>query len=58
MSKLLKKPSALKREHPAPQNLKFLNFFLILGIIFALLDPDLATQMNADPDPQPPVAMH
>jgi hypothetical protein len=27
MSKLLKKPSALKREHLALQNLKFLNFF-------------------------------
>jgi hypothetical protein len=35
-----KKPSALKREHPALQNMKFLNFFLLLRVIFALLDPD------------------
>jgi hypothetical protein len=26
-SKLQKKPSALKREHPALQNMKFINFF-------------------------------
>jgi hypothetical protein len=31
------KPSALKREHPALQNMKFLNF---LWVIFVLLDPD------------------
>ncbi len=49
---------AFSSEKRTPQNLKFLNFFLILWIIFALLDPDLATQINADPDPQPPVAMH
>jgi hypothetical protein len=50
------KPSALKREHPALQNnLKILYFFLYLWVIFALLDPDTdpATQINADPDPQP-----
>jgi hypothetical protein len=40
MSKLQKKPSALKREHPALQNMKFLYFFLLLLVIFALLDPD------------------
>jgi hypothetical protein len=40
MSKLQKKPSALKREHPALQNMKFLHFFLLLWVIFALLDPD------------------
>ncbi len=40
MSKLQKKPSALKREHPALQNMKFLNFFLLFWVIFALLDPD------------------
>jgi hypothetical protein len=39
-SKLQKKPSALKREHPALQNMKFLNFFHFFGVIFALLDPD------------------
>jgi hypothetical protein len=40
MAKLQKKPSALKREHLALQNMKFLNFFLLLKVIFALLDPD------------------
>jgi hypothetical protein len=40
-SKLQEKPSALKREHPALQNMKFLDFFLI---IFALLDPDPTNQ--------------
>jgi hypothetical protein len=39
-SKLQKKPSALKREHPALQNMKFLNFILLLRVIFSLLDPD------------------
>jgi hypothetical protein len=37
-----KKPSALKREHPALQNMNFLNF-LFLWVIFALLDPDPVT---------------
>jgi hypothetical protein len=37
---LQKKPSAHKREHPALQNMKFLSFFLLLWVIFALLDPD------------------
>ena len=32
---LQKKPSALKREHPAVQNMKFLIFFLFLWVIFA-----------------------
>jgi hypothetical protein len=40
MSKLQKKPSALKREHPALQKMKFVNFFLSLWAIFALVDPD------------------
>jgi hypothetical protein len=36
-SKLQKKPaSALKREHTALQNMKFLNFFLFLSVIFFL----------------------
>jgi hypothetical protein len=34
------KPSALKKEHTALHNMKFLNFFLFLCVIFALLDPD------------------
>jgi hypothetical protein len=44
MPKLQEKPSALKREHPALQNLKILYFFLFLWVIFALLDPDLDPQ--------------
>ncbi len=31
--------------------MKILAFFLFLWVIFALLDPDPATQINADPDP-------
>jgi hypothetical protein len=42
-SKLQQKPSPLKREHPALQNMKFINFFLFLWVFFALLD--------LDPDP-------
>jgi hypothetical protein len=34
ISKLQKKPSALKREHPALQNMKFLNFFPIFVVHF------------------------
>ncbi len=35
--------------------MKILSFFLFLGVIFALLDPDTdpAAQINADPDPKP-----
>ncbi len=53
--KLQEEPSALKKEHPALQNMKILYFFLHVKVIFALLDPDPdpATQLNADPDPQP-----
>ena len=40
MSKLQEKPSALKREHPALQKIKFINFFLRLWVMFALLDPN------------------
>ncbi len=41
-SKLQEKPSALRREHQALQNMKFLYFisFLLLWVIFALLNPD------------------
>jgi hypothetical protein len=39
-SKLQEKLSSIKREHPALQNIKFYNFFLVLWVIFALLDPD------------------
>jgi hypothetical protein len=34
------KPSALKREHPSLQNMKFLNLFLFLWVIYAFSDPD------------------
>jgi hypothetical protein len=37
---LQEKPLALKREHPALQKMKFMNFFLYLWVIFALLYPD------------------
>jgi hypothetical protein len=40
------KPSALRREHPALQKMKFIKCFLFFGVIFALLDPD---PMNLDP---------
>jgi hypothetical protein len=60
MSKLQERPSALKREYQALQKLKFINFFLCLWVIFALLDPDpdcksgsgygsKGTQSNPDP---------
>jgi hypothetical protein len=40
-SKLQEKPSALKREHSALlKNMKFINFFLFLWVVFALLNPD------------------
>jgi hypothetical protein len=32
--------SALKREHPALKNMKFIYFSLFLWVIFALLNPD------------------
>jgi hypothetical protein len=41
MSKLPEKPSALKKEPPALQKMKFITFFLCLWVIFARLDPDL-----------------
>jgi hypothetical protein len=60
MSQLQKKPSALKRGHPTLQNMNSYNFFLLLWVIFALLDPDPLTRLNpdipdpdTDPDPQP-----
>jgi hypothetical protein len=49
MPKLQEKPSALKREHPVLKNMKILDFFLFLWVIFGLLDPDPAPQINADP---------
>jgi hypothetical protein len=46
MSKLQKQPSALERGHPTLQNMKFCKFFLLLWVIFALLD------LDPDPDPE------
>ncbi len=44
-----RRPPVLKREHPSLKNIKFLNFFLFLWAIFALLDPDPLTWLNPDP---------
>ncbi len=57
----------LKRGHPTLQNMNFYQFFLLLWVIFALLDPDpdpeygsgsgstdpIEYGSNTDPDPQP-----
>jgi hypothetical protein len=40
MSQLQKKPSALKRGHPTLQNMNFYKKYLLLWVIFVLLDPD------------------
>jgi hypothetical protein len=47
---LQQKLSALKREHPALQNMKFIDFLLFLWVIFAL-DPDPNPDLDTDPDP-------
>jgi hypothetical protein len=55
--KLQEKPSDLKREHPAPQNMKILYFFNFCGLFLPFwiwirnlnADPDPGTQINADP---------
>jgi hypothetical protein len=52
MSKLQEKTSALKREHPALQKMKVINFFQCLWVIFALLDPDTDQGTPLNPDPQ------
>jgi hypothetical protein len=62
MSKLQEKPSALKKGHPIFQNMKFMNFFTFLWVIFALLDPDPysksvsgstdLTEFGSNPDPK------
>ncbi len=45
-SKLQEKSSALKRDHPALQNMKILKFFQFLWVIFALQDPDPLTWLK------------
>ncbi len=42
-SKLPEKPSALKREHPALHNSKFLTFFFLFCGSVCILDPDPLT---------------
>jgi hypothetical protein len=51
MSKLQKKPSAFKRGHPTLQNMNFYQFFILLRVIFALLDPDPDPLARLNPDP-------
>jgi hypothetical protein len=50
------KPWALKRENPALQSMKFLNFFLFLWVILPswirIRTPDPLTWLNPDPDPK------
>ncbi len=65
MSKLQKKPTAHKKGHPTLQNVNFEKNFLLLWVIFALLDPDPDSESgsgstglieygsNPDPDPKP-----
>jgi hypothetical protein len=60
MSKLQKKPAAHKRGHPTLQNMTFKKIFILLWVIFALLDPDpdsesgsTESRSNSDPDPKP-----
>ncbi len=43
------KPSTLKKEHPALQNMNILSVFIFLRVIFAFLNPDPGTHINADP---------
>jgi hypothetical protein len=49
-SKLQEKASALNREHPALQKMKFINLFPCLGVIFALIDPDTDPGTPLNPD--------
>jgi hypothetical protein len=51
MPKLQEKPSALKREHPVFKNMKILDFFQFLWVIFALLDPDPDPQFECGSEP-------
>jgi hypothetical protein len=54
MSKLQKKPSALKMRPSNTSKHELLQiFFLLLWVIFALLDPDLDPESGSNPDPDP-----
>jgi hypothetical protein len=60
MSKQQEKPSALKREHPALQKMKFYIFSIFVVYFFCLMDPDLDPDSGSgygssdplNPDPQ------
>ncbi len=52
-SKMQKKPSALKRTS-SPSKLEISKFFLLLWVIFALLDPDTDPLTWLNPDMNPP----
>jgi hypothetical protein len=45
LTKRQEKSLASKRDHPVLQNMKFLHCYLILWVIFALLDPDPGPQL-------------
>jgi hypothetical protein len=47
--------SAFRTEHPALQKMKFMNHFLFLWAIFALLDPGPDTDTGPDTDPATPL---
>jgi hypothetical protein len=49
LSKLQEMISALKKEHPAHQKMKFIYFFLCLWVNFLLLDSNPGTPLNPDP---------
>jgi hypothetical protein len=65
MLPVLKKPSALKKDHPTLQNMKFFNFSTFVGHFCPPGDPDpdsesesgstdpIESGSNPDPDPQP-----
>ncbi len=54
MSKLQEKPSALKKEHPALQNIKFMTFFYVCGSFTPswILNRIQGPNRDTDPDPQ------
>jgi hypothetical protein len=54
-SKLQKTPWALEREHPALQKMKFLNFFLLLWVVIALLDTDPDSEYGSESGSTDPI---
>jgi hypothetical protein len=47
----LQEPLAIKSEHPALQNMKFLSFLYFCESFLHLLDPDPDPIKSVDPDP-------